>query len=334
VLAEPETAGSGHRSLLERTGDAAARAVVLRPDRAGARRALYAAIALVVAASVVLAATTESSRLSGSGLRLRPGWLAVALAAFAILQLMHAELWRRVLASLGETLPARRARAIWCTSILSRYVPTSLLMPVVRVALTDREGVAKRTCLVSVVYEMALALTGALVMGTYLAVQLPRFEGHATRWLVVAVPVAAVVCLHPRIFHRLTDFALRRFGREPLPMSIPAPRLAVFVLLYAATFAFGGLALFALVDALHPVGAADLVTVAGAFAVGYAVSVLAFVLPGGLGAREAGIAVALAPVLPTTAAIAVAVAVRVLQIAVELVLAVVTPLAAAREARR
>ena len=306
--------------------------MALRPDGTAARRALYAAIALVVGSSLVIAATTESSRLSGSGLRLHPGWLGAALAGFAILQLMHAALWRRVLASLGETLPARRARAIWCSSILSRYVPTSLLMPVVRVAMADREGVAKRVCLVSVVYEMALALTGALVTSAYFVVQLPRLHEDASRWLVVVLPVVAVACLHPRVFHRVTDFVLRRFGRAPLPRSIPLPRLAAFVLLYAATFAFGGLALFALVDALHPVDAADLVTVAGAFAVGYAVSVIAFVLPGGLGAREAGIAIALAPVLPTTAAIAVAVAVRVLQIAVELFLAVTTRFLAARPA--
>jgi glycosyltransferase 2 family protein len=60
------------------------------------------------------------------------------------------------------------------------------------------------------------------------------------------------------------------------------------------------------------------------------VSVLAFVIPGGLGAREASMAAALAPVMPTAPAVAVAVPSRIVQVALEVVFASAGLLAARR----
>jgi len=62
----------------------------------------------------------------------------------------------------------------------------------------------------------------------------------------------------------------------------------------------------------------------------FAASVIAFVLPGGLGAREGAVVAALSPVLPLTVAAAVAVGVRIAQIGVELLWASVTPVLARR----
>jgi uncharacterized membrane protein YbhN (UPF0104 family) len=71
-----------------------------------------------------------------------------------------------------------------------------------------------------------------------------------------------------------------------------------------------------------------------AYSVGFAASLVAFILPGGLGARETALAAALAPALPFTVAIAVAVAVRLVQMAVEVAFAFVTPVLAKRATGR
>jgi len=78
------------------------------------------------------------------------------------------------------------------------------------------------------------------------------------------------------------------------------------------------------------VAAADIPTVIGAYSVGFAVAVLTVVLPGGLGAREGAMVAALLPVLPLTVAIAVSVAVRLLQIGIEVLFATITPVWARR----
>jgi Lysylphosphatidylglycerol synthase TM region len=292
------------------------------------RRPLKVAIEVVVVCLVLLcvglAVSGELGRLETESLRFAPGWFALATVGFVLLQLAHVELWRVQLAKLGSRLPPSRARAIWCASAPARYVPTSMLMPTVRIAMAERQGVPKRRCLASLVYEAALALAGALVVAGYFIVQLPELEGEPGRWLAIAIPLAALVAMHPRFFAPLSAIVLRRFRREPLAKVLGERALLLLWAGYALSFLLAGLALFALSSALYPVAAADLPQIVGAFAVGFTVSILAFVLPGGLGAREAALVAALAPTMPTVVAFAVAIIARVLQITIEIALAAIT----------
>jgi hypothetical protein len=309
----------------ERVGQFAARAGGLRPADPNVRRGLYAGIAIVLVLGVVLALLSALERFPEIEWRFRPGWIAITVASFTIYLFAAAEIWRRLLHRLGPELRARPARAIWFTSALGRYVPTALLMPVMRMAMAEREGAAKRVTLVSVIYEIALLLTGALVVGAYFIIDLPDLAGETTRYAVLAVPVLAIVGLHPAIFHRLTDRVLDRFGRAPLPASLGLWALLRFLALYCGIYLLAGVGLYGICESVYPAtAAADLVTVIGAFAVGTAASLLAFVFPGGLVAREAATAVALSPVMPTAPAIAAAVLVRILQIGLEVVFAVIT----------
>lgn len=324
---EPSAPPTGR---LERAAHAAARAGSLQPSDPRLRRSLHASIVIVVALSVGLAAFAAAGDLPDVDWRFRPVALALAVLGFTVFALGNAEIWRRILRALGPQLDPRRSMAIWCTSALGRYVPTSLLLPVLRAAMAEREGVPKRICLASVAYEIALFLTAALILGAYFVIDLPEMQDAAGRYLVLALPAMALIALQPRFFHTLADRALVRLGRESLPRALPSVRVFEFVGLYALNYLLAGVSLYALAQSVFPVGAADLIAVVGAFAVGTALSVIAFVLPGGLVAREAAIAVALAPVMPTAPAVALAVLVRILQIAIEVSLATVTPLLARR----
>jgi hypothetical protein len=298
------------------------------------RVALEIVVVLVVILCAGLALGATADDLDTGRLRFAPGWFAVAAVGFVALQLTHAGLWRMQLRRLGSQLPPRRSRAIWSVSAIARYVPTSLLMPTLRLTMSERAGVPKRRCLASLIYEAALALAGALVVAGYFVIQLPQLEDKPARWLAIAVGVVAVAVLHPSVFGPLSGALLRRLGREPLAVLLPERTLLTLWIGYASSFVLAGLSLYALTLALYPVDAAEIPQITGAFAVGFSVSVLAFVLPGGLGAREAGLAAALAPAMPTVVAIAVAVVVRVLQIVIELVLAGVTPWLARRESAK
>jgi hypothetical protein len=242
---------------------------------------------------------------------------------------MHAALWRRVVHHLGYDVEARRSRAIWCTSGLARYTPGSVLMPMVRVAMTKPEGVSKRECLASVVYEMALMLTGAVIVGAYAVVRTPSFGGTA-RYIVLVIPLAALICLHPRIFGPMANIALTRFGKQSLPRTLRLSALVSMVALYCVSWILAGAGLYALIQGLHPIAPDDFLVVLAAPAVGYIAAALAFMLPGGIGAREGGLAAVLSVALPLGVAVAVAVALRLLQLTVELAAAAFTPLIARR----
>jgi hypothetical protein len=294
---------------------------------------LWVALGLVVLLFVGLAVANEVTRLDDESLRLQPGWLAAAAAGFAVLQLTHTELWRWQLRVLGHPLRRDRAYAIWSVSAVARYVPTSMLMPTLRIALSQREGVPKRITLASLVYEAALALTGAIIVASYFLIQLPSAEDRSSRWLVLVIPVVAVATLHPRVFGPASAFALRKLGKEPLQLTLPASKLFVLAGMYAASFLLAGASLYALAQGLYPLDAGDFPRVLGAFAIGFSASVLAFVLPGGLGARELALVAALRPVMPAGVGLAVAIAARLTQLIIEIVLAALTPALAARRRR-
>lgn len=291
------------------------------PSRRLAVRAALAVAGVVAVLSVAAVAAGQVNRLPDWDGHFAPHWLALSLAGFLALQLLCVELWRLNMHWLGAGLPRPEAYAVWNVSVLGRYVPTSALMALARIGLAKRAGAPKRLTAASVLYEFALMIAGAATVAAYCLIRLDELRDSPVRFLLIAVPVGALVALHPRIFQPLANAALRRLGREGLPRAVPTAHVIVLWLLYVAAFALGGLATFFLVKAVRPTDAADLPLIAASFAVGFTASALAFVMPAGLGAREAAVAATLSPVLPLGVAVAVAVATRLIQLAIELVLA-------------
>jgi uncharacterized membrane protein YbhN (UPF0104 family) len=303
----------------------------LEPKHPGVRLALRIAVAVLVVGCLAGAIVAESGRIAGIEWRFSPGWLGLCVLSLLAFQLAHIEIWRLMLRALGGEVEPRRARAIWSTTLLARYVPTSMLMAVGRVALSEREGVSKRVTLASVVYEFALTFVTALALAAYLVLKLSWFDQHELlRLVALALPVIGLVCLHPAIFHRVADYAFMRMGRDPLPLSLGFGRVLEFAAMYLISFVVAGCSVLAMAHALHPFGAGETAFAIASYGLGYVAGVIAFVIPGALGAREAGVALGLSAVLPGAVAVAVAIAVRLLQMGVEVLYAVVTPLLARR----
>lgn len=317
-------------SLLHRLGEAGASATSLQGGVPRWQRVLMAVMVVVVIVALGLAISSQWSKLPDIRWRLRPGWLAAAIVALVGFQWLHARLWVALLHALGSPIPTLRGVAVWSVTLLGRYVPTNVALAAGRMALAEREGVPKRVCAASLAYELAFTFAGAAILGAYFVITLPDLRDVPARWLVLALPAVTLTLLDPAVFHRLADAALTRLGRASLPISLSRRQVAGFTLLFSSSFLVAGFAVFALAQALHGVPAGDAGTAIGAYSVGFAASVMAFVLPGGLGAREGAMTAALSPILPVTVALAVAVAVRLAQMGIEILYAVVTPLLARR----
>jgi glycosyltransferase 2 family protein len=308
-------------SRLHRAGELVSRLGSLQPSDPGLRRGLHAGIGILVVLGVGLAVVAGLGDFPDVNWRFRPLALVLAVVGFSGFLIASAEIWRRLLRALGPELRPLQGQEIWFVSGLGRYVPTSLLLPMLRVAMSNRDGVPGRITSASIVYEVSLFLAANLALGSYFVLTLPDLAGDWQRFVVLAIPVVAVVGLQPRFFHRLADAALRRTGREPLPLSLPGRRVLEFAALYVAGMAVLGVATYALAQTVYPVGLDDLPTVVGSLAVGTGVSIVAFIIPGGLGAREAGMALALSSVMPTAPAVAIAVLSRLFQLGLEVLLA-------------
>jgi hypothetical protein len=324
---------SRDETFLERIGAAGASAASLGGRQTRFQRALMIGLGALVVGCLAAAVASQWSKLPDIQWRFAPGWLALSLAALVVFQFVHATLWVAILGALGAPIHAMRGRAVWSLTLLARYVPTNIALAVSRMALAEREGVPKRVCGASIVYELGFTFAGAAALGAYFVVTLPDLSDEPLRWLALAAPVLSLVALDPAVFHRLADAALTRLGRATLPLSLTRLRVLGFFAAFVASFLVAGFAVYAFAEAIHGVSSDDIPTTIGAYSVGFAASVVAFVLPGGLGAREGAMAAALSPALPLGAALAVAVGIRLAQMAIEVLYAAVTPVLARRATR-
>jgi uncharacterized membrane protein YbhN (UPF0104 family) len=250
--------------------------------------------------------------------------LAGAFGALLAYQALHAEVARMVLVELGQPIAGRRLRAIFSASLLARYVPTGALAVVARIGLQEREGVAKRVGTLGLLYEIAIALVGA---GLLCLVLVARASPALAVVLLVLSPLLIALVLGPRTFPSLANRVLRRLNREPVSRFIPTGAVLRLTALCALSFALAGVSVLCVVRGITEAPAGSTPTIIASAGLGFITSMLGFALPGGLGAREAGLTGALALVLPGPIAFAVAVVSRLVQTAVELVYAGLATLA-------
>lgn len=272
----------------------------------------------LVFAFLALFLITQWNKLPSYHWRFRPLWLLASFALVLAFYALQPELWRVIVRGLGERAEPVQLRAAWAKSLVARYVPTSALLVVGRVVLAERAGVTKRVCLASIVYELALGFNAAVIGGAYFFTKVPSLQHTPARFLVLLVIPVALVGLHPRIFKPVTDWALGRLGREPLPQALPYRLVLLLVPAYLVGWLLVGFGLFTFGLAVHSLPAGKLLYIATAYPVAFGASVITFIVPSGLGTRDAILATAIHDALPLTVATAIAVAFRIFQTAIEL----------------
>jgi hypothetical protein len=308
----------GDAPLLHRAGTVAASIDTLGQGRPKLRAALQYGLIALVFASLALFLITQWSKLPNYDWRFRPRWLVPAFALLLGFLWLQPLFWRTILGGLGESGDATQLRAAWGKSLLARYVPTSALLVVGRVVLAERAGITKRVCLASIVYELALGVCAAVIGGAYFFIKLPSLHDQPLRYGILLVVPLVLIGLHPRVFKPVVDWALGKLGREPLPRALPYGMVLVLLPAFLIGWLMVGAGLFTFALALQPMPADKFLYIATAYPVAFCVSVLTFIVPSGLGTRDATLATAIDAVLPLTVATAIAVAFRIFQTVIEL----------------
>lgn len=317
-MADSSSTDPDRAPLLHRAGTAAADVGSLGEGRPRLRALIQYGLIALVFGFLALFLITQWSKLPDYNWRFRPGWLVASFALVLSYYSLGPFIWRTILRGLGEDGDPVQLRGAWAKSLIARYVPTSALMVVGRVVLAERVGITKRVTLASIVYELAIGVNSAVIAGAYFFIKLPSLQDQPARYAILAVIPIALAGLHPRIFKPVTDWALGKLGREPLPQALPYRTVLLLlpVLLVDWCLIGGGLFTFAL--ALQSLPVDKLPYIAAAYPVAFCVSVITFIVPSGLGTRDATLATAIDAVLPLTVATAIAVAFRIFQTAVEL----------------
>ena len=233
------------------------------------------------------------------------GSLMAAIAASACMMLA----WRAVLADLGSRLPVLTAARVTFISQLGKYVPGAIWSFAAHVELGHDYEVPRRRGAASVLVSVAVAVAVGLLIA---AITLPLVSpAVARRYVLVllAVPVIAV-CLAPPVLSRLIGLGLRLCRQPPLEQPVSWRGLGIVLAWTTAGWLFLGLQVWLLVADVARDGVRSLLLSLAAYALACSLALLLVVFPNGIGARELILVAALAPLLPSGPALAVALVAR------------------------
>src|SRR3954471_5429583 len=228
--------------------------------------------------------------------------LVLALLWLGAYYLLFVIGWIWILRAWGIRLSYFDALQAEMVSMLAKYIPGGVWTPAARIVAARRAGVTNTgLVLAPILREAGLsAVAGVLVFLLGLLT-----VGSTTMDLIPLLVFAVVVtiCLHPRVFGKLTRLGFKPFGGEP-PPPLPYRTMLSLIAYYAMTWLVGGVALFFLVRSVGGDPAIrHIAFLGGTSAVGAIVAVLAVLAPSGLGVREASMYGLLLAIVPSGVAL-------------------------------
>lgn len=245
-------------------------------------------------------------------------WHLLVLSELAVLAgiWLSTLVWQTVLADLGTPVGVAAGARVFLVGQLGKYVPGSLWAFLLQMELGKAIGASRWRIFTASLVAAGLGVVASLVTGLF-AVPVVLHGHREVLWLFLLLP-AGLGMLHPRPLTWLVSRVLRLLRRPPLPRPLRAAPIARAALYAVAVYAVFGAHLWLLADALAAPGFPGLVLCAGAIGLGMTAGLFAFLLPSGIGVRDAVVVAALATLLPYGQAFALAVVSRLMFTVAEL----------------
>jgi dolichol-phosphate mannosyltransferase len=291
---------------------------------------VVAGIAFVVGLAMALVSNREA--IAAVDWSVDPLALAGAVGLLAVAPLLQALTLGIALRRLGAAAPAAGTLRVWARSFLLRYEPSGVVGFAYRVRERDRIGATTPQALTAAGYEqLAAVVAGAIaaVAGFALAGVAPPLAAL----ILLAVIGGVALALRPAwLGDRLARWAARRGIAVAGPLRLRT--LAQLVSIDLAGWAATGAGIALLAGGLLGRAAPGAFVLLGAFALSWVAGVLLPLLPAGLGPRDAVLVVGLAGVIGAGVAASLAIALRAVSFAAELVAVAIAELASLALTRR
>lgn len=259
--------------------------------------------------------------------RTNVNWLLVALSGVCLAGMNTVQMvrYRSLLRAYGTHPTWRQMASIAWIPPLGKYVPGSIWSLGAAIAMLKRFGINAAIAVSVVIMVDAFSEVVGLIISTPLLMRPPiATEYPSARWLAPPLLIAGMLVLMPPVFNRVLKWALQKLKRPPLERMPTWSEYAVPILSAVAQWLFAGGALWLMARSVAPVEFArfpQFVMIAScAMAIGY----LVFVTSAGIGPREWIFLTLLPPMLanaPAGTVTIVTIAMRLMQIVVELLLA-------------
>lgn len=250
-----------------------------------------------------------------------PGWmvplLGGSLLIAAIGPLLGMLSWRILLLGSGPPVSLAGVLRIFFVGYLAKYVPGKVPGMVMQMKVATANGVTLPRMIGTGTLSMVLVHLTGLTVGLLAAVEV---LGGAAVWVALSALPVVLLAAWPGLVRHTGQLALRLLRRPPATTWPSGRELRAAVAAQVLSWLVSGLHLWLLAVAVGAPPLRSLALCVGGFSLATVIGLLVFVVPDGLGVREAVLFAALAAVLPLPAATVVALASRLVTTVGELVL--------------
>lgn len=265
-------------------------------------------------------------------------WLAVSLyisnvslpplvVSFSFTLLVYPQAafaWFRIVQLFQPDAKLTQVLKIWIISNTSRYIPGTIWQYVGRVALTKKIGIAKSTTVLTLCYEVLLAVLAAGTWSVLVFIFLPLlpFEVNSVP-VIIMLFISAFVFLHPSVAGKLLQIiqkVSKQYKLSPLDIKLLTYHQLLSVLPhFILNFLINGIALYFLAMAFGFTGSIEhIIMFSGMYALSWLVGFVSIISPGGIGVFEVVFVALFSLVVPFTLATTIALCYRFLLVVAEI----------------
>ena len=235
--------------------------------------------------------------------------LVIALGVHLALLLLGAYVWAEILNALGPRISFLRHFRVFCMNMMARRIPGTFWYVVYRAQAYQQHGFSvKATSLASGV-ELAVSVISGGVTTFIIA----SFIGlRFSPWLLIAILGVGILLLNPRTLKWL----FKKLSMQQV--EIPISRLLRWIFMYILLWVMGGTIVMLIINVFTPLAFSKLAHVIGYWAlIGTMTQLLAF-LPSNFGLSEVSLSLLLSTHVPSSIAVIIAIATRIIFLAFEL----------------
>jgi glycosyltransferase 2 family protein len=230
------------------------------------------------------------------------------------------QIWTSVLRGLGARVATGEALGVFFVSQLGKYLPGSVWPVLAQMEFGRRAGTPRRTMLAANLLMLAIVTATGLITGAAL---LPwsSADGLHRYWWTLLLLVPLLVSLHPRVIPAVLDRLFVLLRRPPLGLRVTNRAMITACLWGFAVWALLGVHLLVMTRTLGAGGGESIAAAIGGMGLAFAVGLIVIPVPAGAGIRDGVLIATFATEIGHTAAIAVALASRVLLVLADVGLA-------------
>ena len=279
-----------------------------------ARQVLQIGLPLAILVFFLGQLKNDWSNLTAHTFQWNPWLLGLAFMGFMLQELSYGLIWQAILARLGHRLDLRLCLRIYLASEFVRYIPGNVWHVLTRILWVGKYGVSRPIAFASMTIELITKLAaGALVFAVSLlfwhdlgvgAINQVSTINQAPMVVIVGVAMilALLVVLYPRVLNWLLNLALRLLKRDPVILTLRYVDILLITLAWSVSWLVAGGAFYVLLLALWPgTPLVALPICIGIYAIAWDIGFVSFITPSGLGFREAAIVGLFALALPLPA---------------------------------